>query len=392
MSRLLFIDPVGGVAGDMVAGALVDLGADIADVQSALVDLGIPEIAVGADTVHRGPFAATHFTVTTEPEDHPHRTWSEIKNLIAGSPLRQGAKRRAEAVFGAIAQAEATVHGIALDEVHFHEVGAWDSIADIVAVAVALDNLGIDRIISRPPPLSSGTVQTAHGQMPLPAPATLKILEGWPVRAGRPGRESTTPTGAGILAALAEPGDMPGMRIVGTGIGAGTRDPADTPNVTRVVMGEPIHDSTGQSVCVLEAQMDDLTGEHLPPLIDALLRAGALDAYATPVLMKKGRSGLLVTALATPEHREAVTDALLRHGSTFGVRASSATRTILDRWHDTIETPFGTIRVKIGASQGEILHASPEYEDVHAAALAAGQPAPVVHAAALQAWRNSQES
>jgi len=392
MSRTLFIDPIGGIAGDMLAGALIEVGADLAEMQAALITLGIPNVQVRTESVHRGPFVATHFQVETQPEDHPHRTWADIQKMISSCGLSDGIKRRALAIFERIAQAEATVHGIDIKDVHFHEVGAWDSIADIVSVAVGLEALNIDRVVAGSPPLSSGTIHTAHGQMPLPAPATVNLLEGWPIRGGPHGRESTTPTGAGILAALAEPGSLPDMRILKSGIGAGTRNPEDQPNVTRAILGVPSSDDTTQNVYILEAQMDDLTGEHLPPLIEALLRAGALDAYATPVLMKKGRSGLLVTALTQRQCKSAVTDALLRHGSTFGVRESVTHRTILERIHETVQTPWGPVRVKVGSLQGEIFHASPEYEDVQSIALSAGQPAPIVHAAALQAWRNSQES
>lgn len=392
MSRILHIDPVGGIAGDMLCAALIDLGADLDAIQSTLDSLGVPEIQVSSEHVQRGAFAAVHFRVECETEHHPHRTWTDIQALLASEALSTGARRRALAIFGAIAAAEANVHGVDIDDVHFHEVGAWDSIADIVAVSVALEQLGVTTITANSPPLSSGTIQTSHGQMPLPAPATLKMLEGWPVRPGPHGRECTTPTGAGFLAALATPDSLPAMRLIGTGIGAGTRNPTDMPNVVRATLGTALHDAAPSAVVVLEAQMDDLTGEHLPPLIDALLRAGALDAYATPVLMKKGRSGLLVTALATDALAPAVTEALLRHGSTFGVRQSRASRTVLERWHDSVSTPWGTVRVKVGAHNGEVLHASPEYEDVAALALEAGQPVPTVHAAALQAWRNAQET
>lgn len=392
MSRVLFLDPVGGIAGDMLCAALIELGADLESIQDALKDLGIPGLTVSTKAVQRGPFAATQFLVQCDTEDHHHRTWATIRTMLEGSTLTPGAKDRSLRVFERIAQAEAGVHGCDIDAVHFHEVGAWDSIADIVGASMALDQLDVTEIIANSPPLSTGTIQSAHGTMPLPAPATLKLLEGWPVRSGPDGRECTTPTGAAFLAALAQPGSLPPMKIEGTGTGAGTRDPADLPNVLRATLGQPAQATSPRSIEVLEAQMDDLTGEHLPPLIDALLTAGALDAYATTVLMKKGRTGLLVTALATPEHSDGVAEAMLRHGSTFGVRRSSAERTVLDRWFDTAETPWGTVRIKIGALNGEILHAAPEYEDVLRIAREAKQAAPQVHAAALAAWRNDQRS
>jgi uncharacterized protein (TIGR00299 family) protein len=391
MSRVLHIDPVGGIAGDMLCAALIDLGADVDVIQAALTQLGVPEVLVSVERVQRGAFSALQFKVHCEAEHHPHRTHANIRALISDSGLSERVRVRALAVFQAIAAAEAHVHGVAIEAVHFHEVGAWDSIADIVGAAVALEQLGVDTLISGPPPLSTGTIQTAHGHMPLPAPATLQLLAGWPVRPGPQGRECTTPTGAGILAALATAGSLPAMRLIGTGIGAGSRDPEDAPNVLRATLGTAATAASPGAVNILEAQMDDLSGEHLPPLIAALFSAGALDAYATPILMKKGRAGLLLTALATPETTDLVTAAMLKHGSTFGVRRSSAQRTVLDRWHDSVDTPWGPIRVKVGATDGDILHASPEYEDVAALALASGQTAPTVHAAALQAWRNANE-
>jgi hypothetical protein len=392
MNHTLFVDPVGGIAGDMVCAALIDVGADLLAVEAGLAALPVDGLRVSTSSVQRGVFAATHFLVECTEEQHHHRTWSTIRTMLENAALPERVRMRSIAVFERIAIAEAAVHGTKIEDVHFHEVGAWDSIADIVGACLALESLHVERIVANPPPLATGTIQTAHGSMPLPAPATLKLLEGWPVRTGPHGRECTTPTGAALLAALAEPGPMPTMRIVNTGTGAGTRNPKDTPNILRVVLGEESTASSSlRSVEVLEAQMDDLPGEHLPPLINALLGAGAVDAFASPILMKKGRSGLLVTALASNDTADAVTHAMIRHGSTFGVRRYSAERTVLDRWHETVETPHGSIRVKVGALQGEVLHAAPEFEDVQTRADESGQPAPTIHAAALHAWFNTQE-
>ncbi len=392
MSRTLYVDPVGGIAGDMVCAALIDLGADLSFIESGLAKLPVDGLRVSTSTVKRGVFAATHFLVECTTEHHHHRKWADIQSMLENASLPDRVRSRSLAVFKRIAIAEASVHGIEVADVHFHEVGAWDSIADIVGAALALENLQVDHIIANPPPLATGTIQTAHGNMPLPAPATLKLLEGWPVRTGPHGRECTTPTGAALLAALAKPGSMPSMTIINTGTGAGTRNPEDSPNIIRMVLGENV-DSAGSltSVEVLEAQVDDLPGEHLPPLISALLDAGAVDAFASPILMKKGRSGLLVTALASKEKVDAVSEAMIRHGSTFGVRRYTAERTVLDRWHETVETTYGSIRVKIGALRGEVLHAAPEFEDVQARAHESGQPAPTIHTAALHAWFKTQE-
>ena len=390
---ILYLDPVGGLAGDMITAALVDLGAPIEDIQAAIQTLPVTGIRVRTEACMRGPFAATRFIVEASAEAHHHRTWTDIRAMLHEAPLAPGVRDRAVRTFQALAEAEAEVHGTDVDQVHFHEVGAWDSIADIVGAAAAMDSLGITRLVCGAPPLGSGTIQSAHGQMPLPAPATAALLKRWPVRPGPAGVESTTPTGAAIVSALGEPGEMPTMVLQGTGIGAGTRDPADRANVVRALLGHiDAGDRPPTEVNQISAQMDDMSGEHLPSLINALLQAGAVDAFAQTILMKKGRTGLLLTALADADHTAAVEQALLRHGTTFGVRRTPAQRTVLDRWHDPVLTPWGEVRVKVGALEGEILHTSPEYEDVQQVADAAGRTTIEVHAAALSAWRATRKT
>jgi uncharacterized protein (TIGR00299 family) protein len=417
---ILYIDPFSGIAGDMFCAALIDLGLDISDLTEPLKALPIDGYTTSTHKTIRGAFAATRFEVlptdtsTDDSHNHSHshgaghdhshdhvgpeawpgqpdRRWSTIRKMLEESALSEGIRRRALAVFSALARAEASVHGTTVADVHFHEVGAIDSIVDIVAACAGLERLGVERIVSGPPPLSGGEVRGAHGRIPLPAPATLALLKGWPVRAGVHGREEVTPTGAAILAALAEPGEFPAMTIRATGCGAGKRDPKDKANILRLVLGEAREADSARSVEVLQAQMDDLTGEHLPPLIEALLGAGALDAFAAPVLMKKGRSGLLVTALCEDEAAAAVEEAFLRHGSTFGVRRSTARRRVLDRRHERVETPWGPVRIKLGMLGSEVLHCAPEHEDVRACALAAGVPVPKVYAAAIAAWHTVRE-
>lgn len=429
-ARVLYVDAFAGLAGDMLCAALLDLGADLERLRAELALLPLWGYRLEAPRVLRGPFSALRFLVEPLPpeaaplraaapseeqlphdhdhgHDHghghghahqhahlhldpwpgqPHRSWRQIRAMLEAAPLPERARARALAVFARLAEAEARVHGVAVDEVAFHEVGAVDSIVDITGAALLLEQLGVDRLVASALPMGGGTARTEHGLIPLPAPATLEVLRGWPVVPGPPGREHVTPTGAALVAALAEPGPMPAMIVRGVGHGAGTRDPADLPNVVRVVLGEESAPSSPDRVEVLEAQMDDLSGEHLPPLLTALLEAGALDAFAAPVLMKKGRSGLFVQALATAATAEAVERALLRHGSTFGVRRHSATRRVLDRRHVAVATPWGEVRVKLGLLEGELLHAAPEHEDCLALARAAGVPVPQVHAAALRAF------
>jgi len=312
--------------------------------------------------------------------------------MLQNSLLPPGARDRAIAVFERLAIAEGRIHGIPPADVHFHEVGAIDSIVDIVATCLALEQLGITHLICGPLPLSTGTIHTEHGWIPLPAPATLALLEGWPVVPGRPGMEQVTPTGAALVAALATPGTLPSMQILGSGYGAGTKDTPDQANVLRVVMGDPIPASSPSDVLLIAANMDDFTGEHLPPLLTELMKAGALDAFASPLWMKKGRSGLLVQALAEPQHAMSVEAAMLLHGSTFGVRRHRVQRTCLDRRHETVETEWGTVRIKLGIHEGNVVHAAPEHEDVARIARKSGIPVPRVYAAAVGCWHQRGET
>lgn len=439
--RHLWLDPVGGLAGDMLLGALLDLGAELEAVRAGLEGLPLGGYRLEAEPVMRGPFAATHVRVLplegpTGPtsgdagaagpgDDHAHshehdhahahahahehahkhahahdahpsepafpgqpeRTWAAIRALLQEARLPERVRERALAVFGALAAAEAHVHGSSVEEVHFHEVGGVDALVDIVGCCLALELLGVERLSCGPLPVASGTIPSAHGPLPLPAPATLRLLEDFRLRPGRPGREQVTPTGAALVAALAEPGEPPAMVLRGSGTGAGTRDPADHPNVLRVLLGEVEEQPDSPvDIEVLTAQMDDLPGEALPPLVEALLAAGALDVTTSSVAMKKGRLGLRVEALSTPEAAPAVIRALLTHGSTFGVRRQAARRTVLQRHHEEVQTPFGPVRIKVGRLEGEVLQAAPEHEDVAARARAAGVPVPRVHSEALAAW------
>ncbi len=270
-------------------------------------------------------------------------------------------------------------------------MGALDSIADIVGAAVCLDQLDVGEVyVLGPVALGGGLVKTAHGLLPIPAPATVALLEGFDVRPGTfSDGELTTPTGAAIVAALAHAGPAPAFSLGTVGYGAGTRDPADRPNVVRAILGTRAAGSA-QAIVVLESNLDDLTGEQVPLLVDALLQAGALDAFVAPVLMKKGRPGFFVQALAESGSADAVAECFLRHGSTFGVRRVEARRDVLDRWHEEVTTPWGPVRVKIGARRGEVLQVAPEHEDVKAVATASGRSAGEVHRAALAAWSSRE--
>ncbi|MCP4809704.1 MAG: nickel pincer cofactor biosynthesis protein LarC [Proteobacteria bacterium] len=377
----LWIDATNGIAGDMFCAALLDAGGDLDALRAAIAPL--VDVELSTSTVRRHGFAAVKFNVGFQAGDHDHVHWSGLRERIEHAGLPERVTRRALAAFGLLARAEARVHGTTVEQVAFHEVGAADSIADMVGACVLLEQLGVDEVVCTALPAGSGTVQTQHGPLDVPAPATIGVLAGWPmVQDGRPG-ELVTPTGAALVAALATFGPMPSMRIAGQGRGAGTRDPDAWSNTVRVVLGERVDAPSPRTVQVIEAQVDDMTGEHLPPLFDALFAAGAIDAYATPILMKKGRSGLLITALATDA--EPVETALLTHSSTFGVRTRQAERRVLDRRHVEVNTRFGAVRVKLGSEAGELLHASPELVDCAARAREHGVSVARVQAAAVAA-------
>jgi len=387
----LWLDASAGAAGDMICGALLDAGADPVALEGNLRTLALGPWSLSLERVRRGALDALHFKVVDDAppdHDHHHTAWSTIRGMLEQAPLPPGARDKALRVFSRLAAAEARVHGIPVDQVAFHEVGALDSIVDVVGACLLLEQLGVTRIIATPLPLGGGTVQTAHGPLPIPVPAVVSLLQGWPaVQDGRTG-ELVTPTGAALITTLAEPGPMPTMIPTASGLGAGTRNPSDRANVVRAVLGTPLDAPDADAVHVLETQVDDMPGEWLPAWLDALFAAGALDAWATPVLMKKGRPGLLLSALAKPDGVDAVTQALLLHGTTFGVRLRTTTRRVLDRRWDTVHTDYGSIRVKLGLWRGDVVQVAPEHEDVAAAAHAAQVPLQVVHRAALCAWED----
>lgn len=347
--------------------------------------VGLALAAQGSPDGLAGP---EHAEGVPEPEfpGQPWRPWRVIRGMLEGAALPARVKQRALATFGRLAEAEARVHGMAVEDVAFHEVGSVDSIVDVVAVCVALEWLDVERVVVTPLPMGGGTTWSAHGRIPLPAPATLEVLRGFPVRAAPWPGEHVTPTGAALVAALAEPGGLPAMRPERIGYGAGTRDPGTHANVLRAVIGQG--DAGGPTEVVeLRAQVDDLPGEAVPGLIVAMMAAGALDVTVSPTLMKKGRTGLRIEAVATPDTRGAVGEALLRHGGSFGYRWAPMRREVLARRHVEVQTRFGPVRIKLGERDGNVVVAAPEHDDVAARAAAAGVSVGEVFGAALAGWR-----
>ncbi|HEY0094512.1 MAG TPA: nickel pincer cofactor biosynthesis protein LarC, partial [Archangium sp.] len=334
----------------------------------------------------RHAISGTHVDVALDArEAHPHRAYADIRQLIeAADTLSPRAKERALAVFRAIGEAEAKVHGVSIDAIHFHEVGAVDSIVDICGAAVVLELLGNPEVHAAPPPLGSGTIRVAHGNMPIPVPATLELLRDVPVRFEGVG-ELTTPTGAALLKVLARIGQPlpPDFIVEKIGYGVGTKDFRDRPNVLRASLGRA--QERAGSLWVLEANLDDSTPQLLGYLLEHVLVRGALDAWVLPATMKKARPGHVLSVLVEGGTKETVVDTLLRESTTLGVRSYRVERTALERDWVEVETPWGRVRVKRGLRGGVVLNAHPEFEDCRKVAEASGVPLKQVMAAALAA-------
>jgi pyridinium-3,5-bisthiocarboxylic acid mononucleotide nickel chelatase len=383
--RLLYLEPVGGIAGDMFLAAALDLGVSKAALEEGLRGLDLGEWRLLVTEAQRHGITGTHLEVAYARQPvHAHRPLSDILLRIDGSGLPVRARARARAIFETIGRVEASIHGVKVEAVEFHEVGAVDSIIDVCGAALALELLGDPEVCCAPVPLGSGTVQTAHGRMPVPAPATLELLEGQEVRFEGVG-ELTTPTGAALVKVLASVRPPPQMVVERVGYGVGTREMADRPNVLRATLGRPSVQAA-EGTYVLETNLDDCSPQLLGTLLEALLAAGALDAWVVPATMKKGRPGHLLGVLATAEKRQALAELVLRESTALGVRHYPVERTTLERHHVSVQTPHGEVRIKVGMLGKETLNAAPEYEDVRRLAEEAKVPVKQVWAEALAAW------
>ena len=418
----LHFEPSSGIAGDMAVAALVDLGVPASVVTSAIKAMGVRGLRVGFGKRKRGAFVGRSFEVNwpgkhdhahehdhahahphhehdhehghahdhDHEHEHDHRDYKEVKRLLAKARLDADARALAGDIFARIAEVEAKLHGTKVDRVAFHEVGAYDSIADVVGVAAAIAYLAPVSIGSLPPVVGTGHVHTAHGPVPVPAPATAALLAGMPIVPEGDG-ELTTPTGAAILAAVVDRfGALPPLALRATGYGAGTKQLADRPNVLRAIVGEPlgVADADAASdVLLLEANIDDMSGELVAPLFDALAEAGAVDVWSAPILMKKGRPAVQVSALAPPDAAPAVERAFFRNSTTLGLRRRRLERVVLARSFIDVATKYGSVRAKLAALDGEVLGAHPEFEDCRRLAARAHVPVREVVAAAAAAAR-----
>ena len=440
MAGVMYLECASGVAGDMLLAAFLDAGLPVAELRAALGSLGVDH-GLRVTKVLRAGVTATHVTVDplpapaavavagradasydrlrtrSTPHSHPHepgaghahphgpacagpgpyvhgehRSLKDIVHLIGRSALSAAGRQRAVALFRRLAEVEAAIHGLSVDEVHLHEVGAIDSIIDIVGAVFAFEWWGIDDVVASPLNVGGGTVEIAHGTFTVPAPATVRLLAGVPVYSTGATMELVTPTGALLVSDYAKTyGPLPAMTIRATGYGAGSLDRPGVPNVVRVLVGERhgelAAEPDGAPMLRIECEIDDMSPQLFAPVTDRLFSVGAADVFLTPVQMKKGRPGTLLTVLAAPDRREAVSDVLFRETTTIGVRVERVWRETLERAWESVAVPGGHVRIKVARRRGEIVNAAPEFEDCLHIAQATRRPLKEVQAEALAAWQ-----
>jgi pyridinium-3,5-bisthiocarboxylic acid mononucleotide nickel chelatase len=391
--KVLYFDCFAGAAGDMILGALVDAGVPFEALERALGSLAVDGYHVTADRVSKHGLLSVKFRVHDTAADargaatHPHFHLGQIREAIARSALGAAGQARANHLFTRLADAEAAIHGSTPERVHLHEVGALDSIIDIVGAVFALEWLAPDRIVVSPMNVGAGLVHTAHGVFPVPAPATLRLLGAAPVYSSALPYELLTPTGALVLTDYATSfGPLPPMRIARIGYGAGDRDLPDTPNVLRVIVGESDEEAPPMRVAVLACEIDDMNPQIFGALMDRLYASGALEVHYQPVQMKKNRPGTLMTIVCRPGDRRALTDLVFAETTTIGIRHQEMARECLDRERVPVVTPWGEVRIKVARQAGRVLNAQPEFDDVARLAAAHDVPIKDVHAQAQKAW------
>lgn len=442
--RIGYLDVFCGLSGDMFLGALVDAGMDLQALVNELHKLPLEGWEVTAREVRKSGLRATKVDVAEAHGHHHHHhhhdehqhggmSADEIIEIIRGGSLREDLVERAVAVVERIAEAEAQAHGVPREQVHFHELGGLDTVIDVCGAVIGLDLLGIERLYCSPLPMAHGYVDTAHGRLPVPPPAVARLVEGVPTYPLDIEGENITPTGAALAVALADFSERPPMKITATGLGAGTKD-FPIPNMVRLFVGDQVEassdgpgvpegpnsrglkrlsgpltagpdtddtavsmrplqaaDAAAQMV-LLEANLDDMSGEFFGYALEKVFAAGAADVWMTPIVMKKNRPAVMLSALAAAGQADAVAEAILMHTTSFGLRRQVVGRDCLEREHVTVSTPYGEVRVKVGKRGGRVLTAAPEYEDCAAAAQRAGLPLKRIYQAALAAYENLAQS
>jgi uncharacterized protein (TIGR00299 family) protein len=386
MPRIAYLDCLSGISGDMTLGALVDAGVELAAIAAGVDSLGLPSCRLVATEVKKHGFRATHIEVQHEPE-HAHRHLHHITDMIDRSRLTPRQQDLAKRIFTRLGEAEAKVHGTTIRKVHFHEVGAVDSIADIVGAAIGWDLLGVDRIACSSVPTGRGTIEIAHGRCSVPAPATAELLTNIPLAACDIECELTTPTGAAIVATLVDEfGPLPAMKIERIGYGAGTKELKEQANVLRLFVGESVTAPTADEVWILETNIDDAPGEVIGHTFGALLDRGALDVFTSAIQMKKNRPGVKLTVLCEQAKIAELEAIIFRETSTLGIRRWPASRHKLDRRPHSVETPWGTVAGKLANLPGEAPRFTPEYEACRRIADERGIPLAEVDQAARRAF------
>jgi uncharacterized protein (TIGR00299 family) protein len=396
--KLAYFDCFSGISGDMTLGALVDAGCPVEYLRSELQSLDVPGWTLSAEKVWKNGMAATSVKVATE-DRQKHRALSTILEIIGKSKIAPQVRDRAAAIFEKLGRAEAYVHDAPLEKVHFHEVGAVDAIVDIVGACIGFDALGVAKFASSPLNVGGGTTKMAHGVLPVPTPATARLLQGAPTYSNGVQKELVTPTGAAIIATLCESfGPQPAMTVSSIGYGAGTLDLEHQPNVVRIMIGEVAEKSTtaelgfDEEIAVIEANLDDMNPQIYGHFQERALSAGALDVYTTPVQMKKNRPGTLLTVLCKPQDTPRLMDLIFAETTTIGARTYNAQRRVLPRKSVSVSTPYGEVRMKVAGVNGHIRHATPEYEDCRKLAAEKNVPLQTVMTAAQNAFAGAQHA
>ena len=391
--KLAYFDCFSGISGDMTLGALLDAGCDIEQLRGELRGLQVPGWELSAEKVWKNGMAATSAHVKTE-DQQKHRPLSAILQILRVSKLASPVRERASAIFQKLGEAEARVHDVPIEKIHFHEVGAVDAIVDIVGACIAFEALGIEKFACSPLNVGGGTVKMTHGVLPVPAPATANLLQGKPTYSNGAKRELVTPTGAAIVATLCDSfGPQPAMSVSAIGYGAGTADLEGQPNVLRLMIGEAaekIEPGYDQEITIIEANLDDMNPQIYGYFQEKALAAGALDVFTTPVQMKKNRPGTLLTVLCQPADAQTLMSLIFAETTTFGVRTHAAQRRTLPREFVKVATSFGEVRVKVSRVNGRILHVAPEYDDCRKLAEEKNVPLQRVINEALRSYESSK--
>jgi uncharacterized protein (TIGR00299 family) protein len=388
--KTLYLDAFAGISGDMMLGALVDLGVPLEVYRSVASKLGLSEVEISADRTERKSIGAVKINVRTQ-ERGVVRTYAHIKSLIEKSDLAKGVKEKSQRIFALLAEAESRIHSRSIDQVHFHELGSADTLVDVAGTAAGLEHLGVEELLCSPLPMGTGMVKTHHGILPIPAPAVVEILKDVPVYSSGIPSEIVTPTGAAIAAALAEDFCLlPPMRIQVVGYGAGDRE-LEIPNLLRAFLGEregAVRGHTRERRLVFSTNIDDMNPELYPYVVEKLFEAGAEDVWLYPIQMKKARPAVTLSVLVPPSREEDIKDVMFAETKTLGMRISEVDKEYLDREIIQVDTPFGLLRVKLARQEGRPVNIAPEYEDCRKAAVTSGVPLKDVYAAAEEAARS----